>query len=144
MENIGKNIAADLDEIAKRVIDERKINSIVRIDKKAMSNCTKFVAQRISEIDETEWIKSLMVSAVIKFRPIHRLSEDVSTDNINEFLAITIITDFLPQIFKTEKYYPRERSGLFLRNLIGYFLNGSNDPYAILLTLQCITSPESE
>ncbi|MBR1421497.1 MAG: hypothetical protein IJ575_10665 [Selenomonadaceae bacterium] len=144
MENIGKNIAAELDEIAKRVIDERKINSIVRIDGDAMSNCIKFINRKIFEIDDFAWMKSLMVTAVIKFRPIQRLSDNIRTDNINEIFAITIITDFMPHVFKTEKYYPRERSGSFLRNLFGYFLNGSNDPHAILLTLQCITSPESE
>ena len=144
VEKLGKNIAAELDKIVNRIISERKIESLVYVDKTLISDCAKFIALRSLEREDSEWNCVLMVAAVMKFRPIQRLNEDPNTNKINEIFAITIITDFMPHIFKTEKYYSRARSGSFLRHFLSYFLNGSNDPHAILLTLQCITSPEFE
>ena len=136
MERLGKNIAAELEKIANRVISERKIESITRIDRRAISYCVEWIEQRFSEQNDFEWPRALMITAIIKFHPIQRLTEDFESNRINEIFAITIITDFLNP--KLEKDSSRNQSGIFLREIFRYFTTGNSEPHAIFCMIRCM------
>ena len=125
-----------LREVANRVISERGIESCVFIDTDALDFCSKFVDSQFQNGDDDVWFNSLMASAILKYRPIQRLNLNIKTTRINDIFALTLITDVFKYKLTDEEHYPREKSGAIARQILKYFIDGSNDPHAILCMIR--------
>ena len=125
-----------LRDIAKRVIEEREIESVVHVDEFEMENCSKFINKNFPNDECKEWLYSLIANAVSRYHPIQRVKDDARSRHINEIFALTCVLEVLNFDLMDENIYPREKSGAIARQILKYFIDGSNDPHAILCMIR--------